>query len=106
MATNTPTTNRAGGTSRGPARGASSTGGARGGGSRRPFVERAKPEYDQKILAIRRVTRVVSGGRRLTFSVALAIGDRKGMVGLGTGKAIDTSMAISKAVLLPHWPPH
>lgn len=33
----------------------------------------------------------------MTFSVALAIGDRKGMVGLGTGKAIDTSMAIQKA---------
>ena len=78
-----------GGASRGP-------GGAPRGG-RRPSFERAKPEYDQKILAIRRVTRVVSGGRRMTFSVALAIGDRKGMVGLGTGKAIDTSMAIAKA---------
>ena len=33
----------------------------------------------------------------MTFSVALAIGDRKGMVGLGTGKAIDTSLAIQKA---------
>jgi len=33
----------------------------------------------------------------MTFSVAMAIGDRKGMVGLGTGKAIDTSMAIQKA---------
>lgn len=106
MATNTPTTKSAS-SSRGPARGGSSTGGSRGGaggpggarsgGPRRPFVERAKPEYDQKILVIRRVTRVVSGGRRMTFSVALAIGDRKGMVGLGTGKAIDTSMAISKA---------
>lgn len=72
------------------------SGGPRPGG-RRPSFERAKPEYDQKILAIRRVTRVVSGGRRMTFSVALAIGDRKGMVGLGTGKAIDTSMAIQKA---------
>lgn len=106
MATNTSTT-KSSSSSRGPSRGGSSTGGSRGGasgaggarsgGSRRPFTERAKPEYDQKILAIRRVTRVVSGGRRMTFSVALAIGDRKGMVGLGTGKAIDTSMAISKA---------
>lgn len=59
--------------------------------------ERAKPEYDQKILDIRRVTRVVSGGRRMSFSVAMVIGDRKGLVGLGTGKAIDTSIAISKA---------
>ncbi len=71
--------------------------GPRSGGPRRPGFERAKPEYDQKILAIRRVTRVVSGGRRMTFSVALAIGDRKGMVGLGTGKGVDTALAIGKA---------
>lgn len=81
------------GASRGP--GGPGRGGPRREGGAR--FERAKPEYDQKILAIRRVTRVVSGGRRMTFSVALAIGDRKGMVGLGTGKAIDTSMAIAKA---------
>ncbi|MEI8130427.1 MAG: 30S ribosomal protein S5 [bacterium] len=111
MAETTNTTKPAGSSARGGAsRGGSSYGGSRGGaagagarpggsrpGGRRPFTERAKPEYDQKILAIRRVTRVVSGGRRMTFSVALAIGDRKGMVGLGTGKAIDTSMAIQKA---------
>ncbi|MEI6316153.1 MAG: 30S ribosomal protein S5 [bacterium] len=68
-------------------------GGPRKGGN----FERVKPEYDQKILAIRRVTRVVSGGRRMTFSVAMVIGDRKGLIGLGTGKAIDTSIAITKA---------
>jgi len=87
------------GHSQGPRQGGGSRqgGGPRQGGSRRPGFERAKPEYDQKILEIRRVTRVVSGGRRMTFSVALAIGDRKGLVGLGTGKAIDTSMAIQKA---------
>ena len=83
----------------GGGKGSGPRGGAGGGsrGPRRPGFERAKPEYDQKILAIRRVTRVVSGGRRMTFSVAIAIGDRKGQVGLGTGKAIDTSMAITKA---------
>ncbi len=89
-----------GGAPFGGSRGPGGPGGHRGGprpGGRRPTFERAKPEYDQKILAIRRVTRVVSGGRRMTFSVALAIGDRKGMVGLGTGKAIDTSLAIQKA---------
>ncbi len=69
-------------------------GGRRGGGA---GFERARPEYDQKILNIRRVTRVVSGGRRMSFSVSMVIGDRKGMVGLGTGKAIDTSLAIGKA---------
>lgn len=60
--------------------------------------ERPKPEFDQKILDIRRVTRVVAGGRRFSFSVALVAGDRKGSVGLGLGKAGDTSLAINKAL--------
>lgn len=59
---------------------------------------RPKPEFDQKILDIRRVTRVVAGGRRFSFSVALVAGDRKGSVGLGLGKAGDTSLAINKAL--------
>ena len=42
--------------------------------------ERAKPEFDQKILNIRRVARVVSGGRRFSFSVAIITGNRKGSV--------------------------
>ncbi len=70
-------------------------GGQRGGG--RSF-DKVKPEFDQKIVSIRRVTRVVAGGRRMSFSVAMIIGNRKGGVGLGTGKAIDTSLAINKAV--------
>lgn len=60
--------------------------------------ERTKPEFDQKIISIRRVTRVVSGGRRFSFSVALIAGDKKGKVGVGTGKATDTALAIEKAV--------
>jgi len=71
-------------------------GGGRGrGGS---SFGRPKPEFDQKILNIRRVTRVVAGGRRFSFSVAIVIGDRKGSVGLGLGKAGDTSLAINKAI--------
>lgn len=57
-----------------------------------------KKEYDQKILSIRRVTRVVAGGRRFSFSVAIVVGDKKGSVGVGIGKASDTSLAIEKAV--------
>ncbi len=68
-------------------------GGPRKGG--RP--ERVKPEFEQKTLSIRRVTRVVSGGRRFSFSVALVIGDRKGSVGIGLGKAGDTTLAMQKA---------
>ena len=59
---------------------------------------RVKPEFDQKIIDIRRVTRVVAGGRRFSFSVALVAGDKKGAVGLGLGKAGDTALAISKAL--------
>lgn len=73
----------------------SGRGGKRDGRGPRP--ERAKPEFEQKMLSIRRVTRVVSGGRRFSFSVALAIGDGKGTVGIGIGKANDTTLAIQKA---------
>ncbi len=99
---------RGGAGSRGPSgpRGAGSssgprTGGAGGrGGDRRgrPSFDRPKPEFEQKMISIRRVTRVVSGGRRMSFAVAIAIGDKKGSVGVGTGKAGDTSLAINKAV--------
>lgn len=66
--------------------------------NRRSSFNRPKPEFDQKILNIRRVTRVVAGGRRFSFSVALVAGDRKGGIGLGLGKAGDTSLAINKAL--------
>ncbi|MDD5068874.1 MAG: 30S ribosomal protein S5 [Candidatus Pacebacteria bacterium] len=59
---------------------------------------RTKPEFDQKIISIRRVTRVASGGRRFSFSVALVAGNRKGSVGVGIGKGADTSLAIDKAL--------
>ena len=59
---------------------------------------RIKPEFDQKIISIRRVTRVVTGGRRFSFSVGIVIGDRRGRVGVGLGKASDTPLAIEKAI--------
>jgi len=68
--------------------------------SRRPERsgrERIKPEFDTKIINIRRVTRVAAGGRRFSFSVAVVSGDHKGRVGVGLGKAGDTSLAIEKA---------
>jgi len=67
-------------------------------GRRGSAFPRPKPEFDQKIISIRRVTRVVAGGRRFSFSVALIAGDKKGSVGLGLGKAGDTSLAINKAL--------
>lgn len=59
--------------------------------------ERARPEFDQKIISIRRVTRVMAGGRRFSFSVSMVAGDKKGRVGVGIGKASDTQLAIEKA---------
>ena len=59
--------------------------------------ERARPEFEQKLISIRRVTRVVAGGRRFSFSVAMVIGDKRGKVGVGIGKASDTQLAIEKA---------
>ncbi len=61
---------------------------------RRP---RVRSEYDNKILGIRRVTRVVAGGRRFSFSVTMVIGNGRGEVGVGLGKASDTALAIEKA---------
>lgn len=60
--------------------------------------ERVRSEFDQKIISIRRVTRVMAGGRRFSFSVAIVIGNKKGKVGVGIGKAGDTQLAIEKAV--------
>lgn len=60
--------------------------------------DRTRSEFAQKIISIRRVTRVVSGGRRFGFSVAMVLGDKKGQVGVGTGKATDTALAIEKAI--------
>lgn len=60
--------------------------------------ERYRPEFDQKIIDIRRVARVVSGGRRFSFSVVVVVGDKKGKVGVGIGKASDTALAIEKAI--------
>ena len=82
-------------------RGGNDRGGRGGdrGGRRGPSREpRAKPEFDQKMISIRRVTRVAAGGRRFSFSVALVAGNRKGQVGVGIGKASDTSLAIDKAL--------
>jgi small subunit ribosomal protein S5 len=85
-----------------PARDARGRGGDRRGGGRRgprsgSRPPRAKSEFDSKMINIRRVARVVAGGRRFSFSVAIIIGNKKGKVGVGLGKAGDTTLAIDKA---------
>ena len=86
------------------------TSGARTGGDRRNQrnprrprrggrrQERPRQEFEQKIVSIRRVTRVMAGGRRFSFSVSMVIGDKKGRVGVGVGKAGDTQLAIEKSI--------
>ena len=65
---------------------------------RKKRFSKPRSEFDQKIIKIRRVTRVVSGGRRFSFSVAMVLGNRKGKVGVGIAKAGDTALAIEKAI--------
>lgn len=79
-------------------------GGPRGGGPRgdrrggpRGQRDERRSEFDQKMIGIRRVARVMAGGRRFNFSCAIVIGDKKGKVGVGVGKAADTQLAIEKA---------
>ena len=84
--------------SRAPRGGQGQKGGKGGRGSGRPRPVREKPEFDSKTISIRRVTRVVSGGRRFAHKEALVAGDRNGRIGLGTGKALDTQVAIEKAL--------
>ena len=62
----------------------------------RPF-NKIKSEFDQKLIDLSRVARVVAGGRRFSFRAAIVLGDRKGRVGFGLGKGADTSLAIEKA---------
>lgn len=59
--------------------------------------ERVDSEFDKKTIAVRRVTKVVKGGKKMHFSVTMVVGDKKGRVGVGSGKAADVTMATDKA---------
>ncbi len=72
--------------------------GGRGGRPGRERAPRERSEFDQSTIDVRRVARVMAGGRRFSFSVTVVIGDRKGRVGVGLGKGADTALAIDKAV--------
>lgn len=80
---------------RGGGRGALRGRSPRGGGRQRPPRERG--EFEQVTIDARRVARVMAGGRRFNFSLVVVIGDKKGRVGVGLGKGIDTALAIDKA---------
>lgn len=61
-----------------------------GGGERR--------EFDQKVVEVNRVTRVVAGGKRMRFRALVVIGDHKGKVGMGLKKGLDVAESVNKAV--------
>lgn len=57
-----------------------------------------KSEYIEEVISIRRVTKVVKGGKNLRFSAAVVVGDKNGKVGFGKGKAREVPSAIKKAI--------
>jgi len=61
------------------------------------MVEEEK-EFSEKVIQIKRVSRKVKGGNRISFSALVAVGDKKGKVGIGLGKSSDVRSAIQKAV--------
>ncbi len=80
-----------GGGDRGP-RGRRGSGGFHRGGA-----PEKRDEFNEKALDIRRVTRVVAGGKRFRFRVTLVVGDGRGRVGVGIAKGLDVAQGIAKA---------
>ena len=59
--------------------------------------DRERNEFDQKVVEVKRVTRVVAGGKRMRFRACVIIGDRKGRVGYGLAKGLDVQQSVQKA---------
>lgn len=59
--------------------------------------QKAPSEFEETTLTIDRVTRVVAGGRRMRFRAVVVVGDKKGRVGIGTGKSGEVQSAVQKA---------
>ncbi len=68
-----------------------------GGRNDRRQKEKEEPLYESKVIEVRRVTRVVKGGKRMRFSALVVVGDRNGKVGFGLKKGLDFADAVAKA---------
>lgn len=66
--------------------------------AKKRFPEKPKEEFEQRILDVARVTRVMKGGKRMSFRTCVVIGDKKGRVAVALGKGADVTLAVNKAV--------
>lgn len=87
-----------GGGQRGGQRGGRGQGGGRGPGGGRPNQTEQQSEFVEKVLSIKRVTKVTKGGKKLSFSALVVVGDAKGRVGYSLEKAGEVATAIRKSL--------
>lgn len=62
-----------------------------------PHYQHEPKEFEEKTVQVNRVSKKTKGGNRMSFSVLMVVGDRKGRVGVGLGKATDVTSAMRKA---------
>lgn len=86
-----------GGGMRGPRGRGGMRGGGGGRGGRGPSRDRVEDEFDQRIIELSRVTRVMAGGKRMRFRALVVVGNHKGRAGMGLAKGADVSLAVNKA---------
>ena len=82
---------------RGPGGRGQGRGGPGGPRGRRPEMPQEEKQFDERVVHIDRVARVVKGGRRFRFRALVVVGDRKNRVGVGTAKGADVTAAVTKA---------
>ena len=68
-------------------------------GKKNLITRLSKVKYEEKVIQVTRVTKVVKGGKKLTFRAIIIVGDTKRKVGVGVGRADDVNLAMDKAIL-------